>query len=48
MSKQPKGLAAVLRHIISPEPDPTLLLTPQQKVESEIVSYLDFLQLLQI
>ena len=44
VSKRPKGLAAILRHITPPnqEPGSSCLLTPEQKIDSEIASYLDF------
>lgn len=43
VSKQPKGLAAILRHMTpASQPGSSSLLTPEQKIDSEIASYLDF------
>ena len=43
MSKQPKGLVAFLRHITpQTQSGASHLLTPEQKVDSEIASYLNF------
>ena len=45
IERGPKGLAAILRHIPPPqnqEPGSSCLLTPEQRIDSEIASYLDF------